>query len=88
MTIALAYFRYRSTVKKIKKSGIFMYDTYLLTIVAAALLVISAVLLVCLIDVYLKEDKNKSNAETGKSVSDLTSMYVTSEVSKTDGRML
>jgi len=67
----LAYFRYRKTIKQLRK-GHYIYSSFLLTISGSAILVVSGLLLAYLIEAYLKSDgngaveKRKSEAVSSK----------------------
>ena len=60
---ALSYFRFRSTVKQLRK-GKFKYNIFLLTAVATAILLISVILMMCLVDAYLETGNTHGNPES------------------------
>lgn len=63
--IALSYFRYRKTVRQLRR-GQYAYSSVLLAIIAAAILVISSILLACLIDAYFKTGNTHGNPDQEK----------------------
>lgn len=66
LMICFSYFRYRSTVRQIRDKQ-YAYSTFMLTVTASAILVISALLLAYLIEAYLKPASENPSVEKRKS---------------------
>jgi inner membrane protein YidH len=61
----LSYGNYRSTIRRLR-NGEYSYNTLLLSLVTAVIMIISTILLYCIVDAYLNPDNSHATSRQEK----------------------